>query len=192
MIGSASVSVIRTRQASARLAGTSAYLCMNFKTGSRLSPRSNATAAALRRSSAPSAGTPAGPRRRKVSDSAASHVFHGGGNRRACATAQSRLESRRLSSATRKPASTSVLPAIAGDPQMMLLPRAEIGRQAIHGADQIHDTVEGRLASFPGARLQPLAPNIGLRHLALSRLRVDLRDQRFGQSYRQRLHAASV
>jgi hypothetical protein len=44
---------------------------------------------------------------------------------------------------------------------MMLLFRAQIGRQGIHGADQIRDTVEGRPASsVPGARLQPLAHNI--------------------------------
>jgi len=45
----------------------------------------------------------------------------------------------RLSSATTKPASTRTLAAIAGRPQVALLPRAEIRRQAVHRTDQIRD-----------------------------------------------------
>src|SRR5215208_3144304 len=86
--GSSSVSVNRTRQASARLAGTSAYFSMNFRTAARLSPRSNDTTTASRCSRPASARPPSRPSRWNASDRAASQVFHGGGTRPACSIAQ--------------------------------------------------------------------------------------------------------
>src|ERR1039457_3112941 len=135
--GLGSVSVIRTRQASARLMGTSAYFCKSFSTDSTSLSRLKTAISARRRSSPLSPGNPCAPRRWTVSDKTASQVRQGGGWPGACVTAHWWWESRRLSKATRKPASTSTFLAIARDFQVSLLSCAQAGRQAVDRADEI-------------------------------------------------------
>lgn len=79
--GSPKVSVMRTRQASARLIGMSEYFSRSLRTGSRLSASENPMSKAPRRSRMPKAGAPRGPRRWNASDITASHVDQGGGTR---------------------------------------------------------------------------------------------------------------
>src|SRR3989442_8931985 len=168
-MGQGTVSVMRTRQASGRLIGTSAYLSKSFNTGSTSAPSSNAGTTARRRRSAVSGRALRAPRRWNASDRTASHVFQGGGKRDSWAAAQPWLPSRRLSRATRKPASTRTLPAIAGRPQIRPLPLAQVGWQPIDAADEIGDGVERRGPSAPRStgEAQALAHDVGFRELAL-------------------------
>jgi len=69
-----------TRQASARLMGTSRYFSISRKTGSKFSPTSKATNGERRRRSVPRLWAPCPPGRRNVSERTASHVDQGGGN----------------------------------------------------------------------------------------------------------------
>src|SRR5713101_8490749 len=191
MMGSASVSVMRTRHASARLIGTSEYFSSSFTTGSTLPASAKATSRARRRSSAPRLGAPRPPRRWKDSDSAASQVDQGGGSSEAWITAHSWYLSRLLSSATTNPASTRTFLAITRALQVLLLTGSEVGRQAIHGSDEIGDGIEGRRASpLAASALEPFANYIGLRDLAPARFRLDVCHQWLGQSYGESLHAS--
>jgi len=185
MTGSENVSVMRTRQASARLIGTSAYFCKSLSTDSTSLSRSKAAIRARRRSSALSPGAPRAPRRWKASDRTASQVRQGGAWLGACVTAHWWWKSRRLSKATRKPASTSAFLAIARSFQVSLLSCAQVGRQAVHRADEICNGVKRRgLTSFRSSgALQALANHVGLRTLAPARFRLDVGDERLGQSY---------
>src|SRR3989475_6492064 len=166
--GSARVSLILTRQASARLIGTLAYFCMRARTRSSSSPRSKATTTAPRRRIAARLGRPRDPTRWNASDRAASQVFQGGARRGDWAAAHGWWRSRRLSRAIRKPASTSTLPAIARALQICLLLPTQIGWEPIHGADEIGD--DGRRhaprASSTGEG-QALPNDIGFRALPL-------------------------
>src|SRR5437660_517218 len=183
--GSASVSVRRTRQASARLMGTSVYFCMSFSTGSRSFASSKATSKERRRRSALRPGVPRAPSRWKASDKAASHVVQGGACCGADVTAHWWWVSRRLSSATTKPASTRTFPAIAGGAQITPLLRTQVGRQAIHRSDEIGDGVECcRPAPFrSGYELQPFANDVRLRDLASTRFRLDICDKGLRQAH---------
>jgi len=69
-----------TRQASARLMGTSRYFSISRKTGSKFSPISKGTNGEQRRRSVPRLWAPCPPGRRNVSERTASHVDQGGGN----------------------------------------------------------------------------------------------------------------
>ncbi len=155
---------MRIRHASARLIRTFAYFRMSFSTDSSSLASLKATGTARRPSSALSADAPAVPRRWKASDKTASHVAQGGAGRGVCATAQGVWESRRLSSATTKPASRSTFPAIARGLQVVLLAGAQIGRQAVHRADEIRDSSErhSRSLRWSDGMLQPLANDIRL------------------------------
>src|SRR5450759_775558 len=180
--GSGSVSAIRTRQASARLMGTSAYFCKSFSTGSTSLSRLKAAIRARRRSSPPIPGAPCAPRRWMASDRTSSQVCQGGTWLGAWVTAHWWWESRRLSKATRKPASTRTFLAIARGFQVSLLSRAQVGRQALDRADEIGNGIEHRgLTSrgFCGA-LQALANDVRLRTPAPARFRLDLGYQRLG------------
>src|SRR5690348_514677 len=117
---------MRTRQASARLIGTLAY----FSTRSRIASLSSAKLNAL-------TSAPRGPSKKNASDNTASQVFQGGGWRAPVEAAQRWLTSERRSRATRKPASTRTLAAIAGGLEVALLVRAHIGWPACDRADQI-------------------------------------------------------
>src|SRR5882724_9484929 len=194
MIGSGSVSLMRTRQASARLMGTSAYFCKSLSTDSMSLSRSKAAIRARRRSSALSPGVPRAPRRWKASDRTASQVRQGGAWPGACAAAHWWWESRRLSKATRKPASTSTFLAIARGFQVSLLSCAQVGRQAIHRADEIGNGIKQRgLTSFgSGGTLQALANHVGLRTLAPPRFRLDLGYERLRQTYSKSFHTMIV
>src|SRR6266481_2014677 len=192
-MGSASVSVMRTRHAAARLIGTSEYFSSSFTTGSTLPASSKATSRARRRSNAPRLGAPRPPRRWKDSDSAASQVDQGGGSSEAWITAHSWYLSRLLSSATTNPASTRTFLAITSVLQALFLAGSEVGRQAIHGADEIGDGIEGRHASpLAASALEPFAYYVGLRDLAPARFRLDVGHQGLGQSYGESLHCLSV
>src|ERR1035437_6842934 len=183
--GSGSVSAIRTRQASARLMGTSAYFFRSLSTDSTSLSRLKAAIRARRRSSPLSPGNPGAPRRWRVSDKTASQVRQGGGWPGACVTAHWWWESRRLSKATRKPASTSTFLAIARDFQVSLLSCAQAGRQAVDRADEIGNGIEqcGLMPCGSSGALQALAHDIGLRTPAPARFHIDLGYQRLGQSY---------
>src|SRR3972149_6901169 len=185
MIGSGSVSVMRTRQASARLMGTSAYFCNSLSTDSTSLSRSKATIRARRRSSALSPGAPRAPRRWKASDRTASQVRQGGAWPGACVTAHGWWESRRLSRATRKPASTSTFLAIARGFQVSLLSCAQVGRQAFDRANEIGNGIKRRGLTPCGSSgaLQALANYVGLRTPAPARFHLDLGYERLGQSY---------
>lgn len=63
MIGSPHLSVIRTRQASAKLMGTSAYFAISLTTGWTFSANAKASSNARRWSSAPRLSAPPGPKR---------------------------------------------------------------------------------------------------------------------------------
>src|SRR5271168_699000 len=188
-MGLASVSVMRTRQASARLIGTSEYFSMSLMTGSTCAASSKFTERARRRKRAVRLGAPRPPIRWKASDRAASHVDHGGGNSEAWATAHSWCVSRPLSSAITKPASTRTFLAITRGPQMLLLARSQAGRQAFHRSDEIGDGIERRRAAALARRaLQPLANHVGLRDPAPARFCVDICHERLGQSHGQGPH----
>ena len=142
IIGSGSVSLMRTRQASARLMGTSAYFCRSLRTDSTSLSRSKAAIKARRRSSSLSPGAPRAPRRWNASDRTASQVRQGGAWPGASVTAHWWWESRRLSKATKKPASTRTFLAIARGFQVALFSRAQVGGQTFHRADQIGDGIK--------------------------------------------------
>src|ERR1035437_9418523 len=72
--GSGCVSAIRTRQASARLMGTSAYFSKSLSTGSTSLSRLKAAIRARRRSSPLTAGAPRAPRRWMASGRTASQA----------------------------------------------------------------------------------------------------------------------
>src|SRR5262249_6619041 len=76
--GSESVSLIRTRHASARLIGKLAYFCNSFSTDSRSSFKSKIGSTARRCSRALSTGIPRAPTRRNASDNTTSEVRQGG------------------------------------------------------------------------------------------------------------------
>lgn len=194
MIGSGRVSVMRTRQESARLMGTSAYFCKRLSTDSTLLSRSKAAITARRRSRALSAGAPRAPRRWKASERTASQVRQGGGWPGACVAAHWWWESRRLSKATKKPASTSTFLAIARSFQVALLSCAQIGRQAVQRADQIGNGSKrrGLTPSGSSGALQALANDVGLRTPAVARFDLDLGYERLGQSYGKSFHTISV
>ena len=176
---------MRIRQASARLMGTFAYFCKSFSTDSQSLSRSKAAIRARRRSSSLSPGAPRAPSRSKASDRTASQVRQGGAWPGACVTAHWWCESRRLSKATKKPASTSMFLAIARGVQVALCSRAQVGRQAVHGADEIGNGIKRRgLTSFfwSSGALQALAHDIGLRTPAPARFRLDLGYEQLGQS----------
>ena len=126
MTGSAKTSVIRTRQASARLIGMLEYFSISFVTGARWSMNWKPITRALRRSIAPTAGAPFCPRRWYASERTASQVDQGGGKSDARRAAHWWQESRLLSKATTKPASTRTFLAITGASQMGLLARSQI------------------------------------------------------------------
>src|SRR4029077_6311446 len=176
MTGSGSVSVMRTRQASARLMGTSAYFCKSLSTDSTSLSRSKAAIRARRRSSALSPGDPRAPRRWKASDKTASQVRHGGARPGAWVTVHWWCESRRLSKATKKPASTSTFLAIARSFQVSLLSCTQVGWQAVHRADEIGNALKRRGLTPFGSRgaLQALAHDVGLRTPAPARFSLDL------------------
>ena len=113
--------------------------------------------------SADSAGQPWTPSRWKVSDSTASHVLQGGGKCCDSTTAHSWLPSRRLSSATRNPASTRTFLAVTAAPEVALCSRTQVGRQAVDGPDQIGDRVKRRNPSAAGSNgaAQSFANDIG-------------------------------
>src|SRR5271170_3919790 len=149
---------------------------------------------APRRSSEVRLPVPRLPSRCDASDSTASQVVQGGGKRGACAAAQRWLASRRLRSATRNPASTSVLAAIPRRLQVFLGPRAHIARQPVDRTDDVLYGIEQR-RRLPAPSLypcQPLAHHVGLRQPAPTRLSFDLGDQDLGQPNRQCLHASIV
>src|SRR5688572_24146888 len=174
-MGSARTSLMRTRQASARLIGTLEYLCISFSTGSVSSPRSKESVTAPRRRRAASPGAPRTPRRWNASDRTASQVLQGGGRRSPCSAAQAWLPSRRLSSATRKPASTRTLLAITRLPEMLLLACAQVGGQSLDRADEIANAVErSAVARSAHADGKTLSDHVGLRQLARSRFSFDL------------------
>jgi|SRR5437588_5092795 len=77
--GSAKISVIRTRQASARLMGMLEYFPISFVTGSRCSASWKEITRARLPSNAPTARAPRFPRRWYASETAASQVDQGGG-----------------------------------------------------------------------------------------------------------------
>src|SRR5438094_500788 len=183
--GSGSVSAMRTRQASARLMGTFAYFCKSLSTDSTSLSRLKAAIRARRRSSPPSPGAPRAPRRWMASDRTASQVRQGGAWPGACVTAHWGWESRRLSKATRKPASTSTFLAIARGFQVSLLSCAQVGRQAVDRADEIGNGIKqcGLMPCGWRSALQALAHDIGLRTPAPARFHLDLGCQRLGQSY---------
>src|ERR1039457_2827555 len=162
--GLGSVSVIRTRQASARLMGTSAYFCKSFSTDSTSLSRLKTAISARRRSSPLSPGNPCAPRRWTVSDKTASQVRQGGGWPGACVTAHWWWESRRLSKATRKTASTSTFLAIALALQISLLAGAQAGGKAVDRADEIGNGIKqcGLMPCGPSGALQALTHDIGL------------------------------
>src|SRR6185295_14230085 len=179
---------MRTRQASARLIGTPAYLPMSINTGSICSPRSKPTTTARRVRSAASGAPPRAPRRWNASDKTASQVRQGGGCPDERVAAQPWCASRRLSRATRKPASTRTLPAIAGRLEIRFLPPAQVDRQAAHRPDEIGDGVERRGAPAPRGDAQTFPHDVGFREVAPARLGLDFGDERLGQPHRECFH----
>ncbi|MEE9596324.1 MAG: hypothetical protein V3V96_06060, partial [Acidiferrobacterales bacterium] len=112
----------------------------------------------------------------------------------ACVAAHWWWESRRLSKATKKPASTSTFLAIARSFQVALLSCAQIGRQAVQRADQIGNGSKrrGLTPSGSSGALQALANDVGLRTPAVARFDLDLGYERLGQSYGKSFHTISV
>jgi hypothetical protein len=108
--------------------------------------------------------------------------------------AQRWLPSRRLRSATRKPASTSALVAITGRLEVFFLPPAQVARQSVDRADNVGDGLEQArpLPARPFRARQSLAHHVGLRQFAPARLSFDLGDQAFRQPNRQCLHDATA
>jgi len=174
---------MRTRQASARLMGTSAYFCNSLSTDSTSLSRSKAAITARRRSSALTPGAPREPRMWKASDRTASQVRQGGAWPGACVSAHRWWASRRLSKATKKPASTSTFLAITRFFQIAFLSRAQVSRQAVHRADQIGNRVNrrGPMPFGSSSALQALANDVGFRTLAPARFHLDLGYERLGQ-----------
>ena len=156
--------------------------------------RSEAATKARRRRSVLRPGTPRPPRRWKASDRTASQVRQGGAWCGACVTAHGWWESRRLSRATKKPASTSTFLAISRGFQVSLFARAQIGWQAAHRADDIGDGLErgGVTPSGLSDAPQALANDVGFGTLTLARFRLDLRYQRPRQSYGESFHRGNV
>ena len=62
---------------------------------------------------------------------------------------------------------------------------AQVGRQAVHGADEIGNRIKrrGPTPCRAGGALQPLANDVGLRTPTPARFQLDLGDEQFGQSY---------
>jgi hypothetical protein len=91
-----------------------------------------------------------------------------------------------LSKATKKPASTSTLLAIARGFQVSLLSCAQVGRQAVDRADKIGDRIKRRGPTPCGSRgaLQAFANDVGLRTLTRARFRLDLSYYGLRQAYR--------
>ena len=174
--------------------GMLAYLPKSLSTDSTSLSRSKAASKARRRRSAPSPGAPRAPRRWNASERTASQVRQGGAWRGACITAQAQCTSRRLSRATKKPASTRTFLAIPRCPQVSFLARAQIGWQAVHRPDKVGDRLDRRRVppSTSGGALQALAHDIGLRTFAPVGFRLNLCYQGLRQSYRESLHWGSV
>jgi hypothetical protein len=112
----------------------------------------------------------------------------------ACVTAHWWWESRRLSKATTKPASTSTFLAIARGFQVSLLSCAQVGRQAVDRADEIGNGIKRRGLTPCGSSgaLQALAHDVGLRTPAPARFHLDLGYERLRQAYGQSFHLSSV
>src|SRR5712671_1915558 len=193
-IGSFNVSVMRTRQASAKLIGTPAYFSDSLSTASRSSQNRKTQQTAPRRSREIRPCPPGLPSRWNASDRTASQVPHGGGRRAASATDQRWLPSVRLSSATRKPVSTRTLGAIMGRLQVTLGACAHVRRQPVDRTNKVGNGIERVGLLLIGSRLarQSFTHHVGLRQLAAARLGFDLRDQRLGQADGQGLHLINV
>lgn len=182
MTGLSRISVMRTRQASARAIGTFEYLSRRVKTGSRCSVKSNATARASRRRSSPRLGTASWPARWYASERTASQVAQGGGNSAACVAAHSLCVSRFRIRATRKPESTRTVVAIAGNTQIVFFASRQIrGQVVVHRADKVGDSFKRRTLAAPTRRgLETFANNVRLRDSSLAGFGLDLSRQWIG------------